>query len=190
MSLLNEYFRRSKACTKIVITFVFVFSLLGFTPPQEKIAAAEHAVKAVYLFNFAQFVEWPVEVFTEANSPIIIGVLGKDPFGSYLEETVQGEVINGHPIEIERYSSVKQVKKCHILFIHPSLEPRLDDILNELKGKNVLTVSDGSDFTKLGGMIRFVNDSNKIKLQINLNAVKASNITISSKLLRLSDIVE
>jgi hypothetical protein len=191
MPLLKEYLRMSyQVFGRVVITMVFLFSTLAFVPPQEKLAAAEHELKAVYLFNFAQFVEWPLAVFPDADSPIVIGILGKDPFGTYLEETVEGEVINGHPIEVARYANVKQIKRCHILFIHPSLSPKLDDILEELKGKNVLTVSDGSTFASQGGMIRFVNDSNKIKLQINLNAVKASNITISSKLLRLSEIVE
>jgi hypothetical protein len=160
----------------------------GFAPPQ-KLATEEYQLKAVFLFNFAQFVEWPAEVFQQPDSPIVIGILGKDPFGVFLQETVEGEQVNGHPLVIEHYDSVKDIKNCHILFINQSTT-RLDDVLKELEGKDILTVSDGNNFTKLGGMIRFKNDSKKIKLQINLAAVKGSDITISSKLLRLSEIVE
>lgn len=162
----------------------------GFMPPQKKMAVSEHEIKAVFLFNFAQFVEWPSEVFQDTDSPIIIGILGKDPFGVFLEETVDGEEVNGHPLVIERYSNVKQIKNCHILFIHPAFTTRLDNVLKELKGKEILTVSEGSNFIKQGGMIRFIKERNKIRLQVNLSAVKASEITISSKLLRLSEIVE
>ena len=179
-----------KVTAKPLAIVIFLFFIGGFAPPQKKLAVGEHEIKAVFLFNFAQFVEWPPEVLPDPNSPIIIGILGKDPFGAFLEETIQGEEVNGHPLVIQHYSNVKQIKSCHILFIHPSLTPRLDNILNALKGKGILTVSDGSDFIKQGGMIRFIKESNKIKLQVNLSVVKSSDITISSKLLRLSEIVE
>ncbi len=191
MRLSKGYFRKGlKACAKVVAILSLISFTTAPTPPQKKMAAAEHEVKAVYLFNFAQFVVWPSGVFESPDSPIVIGILGKDPFGAYIEETVKDEVINGHPLVIQRYTSVKEIKNCHILFIHPSLTPRLDNILNELKGKDILTVSDANNFTKQGGMVRFVNERNKIKLQINLNTVKTTGITISSKLLRLSEIVE
>src|SRR6185369_13663661 len=76
----------------------------------------EYQVKAVFLFNFAQFVEWPPSTFKETNA-IVIGVLGEDPFGPYLDEAVQGEEVNGHPIIVQRYRHIEDVKACHILFI-------------------------------------------------------------------------
>lgn len=164
--------------------------IFGFAPPQKRIATNEHEIKAVFLFNFAQFVEWPAKDLPEPNSPIVIGILGKDPFGSYLEETVKDEVVNGHPLLIEHYTSTEDIKTCHILFITPSKTIRFTDIIKALEGRNILTVSDGSNFTKQGGMIRFVTENNKIKLIINLQAVRASGITVSSKLLRLSEIVD
>jgi hypothetical protein len=171
------------------VLLIMILSIsTGFAPPQ-KLATEEYQLKAIFLFNFAQFVEWPAEVFQEPDSPIVIGILGKDPFGVFLQETVEGEQVNGHPLVIEHYDNVNDIKNCHILFINQSTT-RLDDVLKELEGKDILTVSDGNNFTKLGGMIRFKNDSKKIKLQINLTAVKGSDITISSKLLRLSEIVE
>jgi hypothetical protein len=163
---------------------------MGFTPPQENTGIGEYQLKAVFLYNFTQFVEWPEEVFAESDSPLVIGILGKDPFGSYLEEIVQGEARNGHAILVQRYSNVKQIINCHILFIEPAFTSKEEIVLKELKDKKILTVSDGNNFIKHGGMIRFANERNKIKLQINLSAVRKSDITISSKLLRLSEIIE
>ena len=172
-----------------LLIFIALFSTLSFDLTQSSISL-EHQVKAVYLFNFAQFIEWPEKTFKATDDPIILGILGKNPFGSFLEEIVKGEAINGRPIIIQHYATVKEIKSCHILFIHPSVNTRMDNILNDLKGRNILTVSDAANFNKLGGMIRFVKEANKIKLQVKLDAVKETDIAISSKLLRLSEIVE
>lgn len=198
MKLLNEFqfeaintyeVLGSNCFTKGGAILTFLFLMLGFAFPPQRIDSPEYQVKAVFLFNFAQFVEWPAATFPEAKSPIIIGVLGTDPFGSYLDETVQGEEIEGHPLVIQRFDNVSDIKNCHILFIHSSIVPRLDYVLKGLKGRNILTVSDGDNFTKQGGMVKFFTANNKIKLRINLDAVKAEDLTISSKLLRLAEIV-
>lgn len=170
------------------LALVAVLILFGFKPPQT-IVSEEHKVKAVFLYNFAQFVDWPAADFAGPDSAIVIGVLGKDPFGTFLEETVKDELVKGHPIAIQRFNSVREIKQCHILFVNVT-GTRLGNTLAALKGKNILTVGDAGNFTKVGGMIRFKNQDNKIRLQINLNQVKQTDIVISSKLLRLSEIVE
>ena len=151
--------------------------------------AAEYQLKAVFLFNFAQFVEWPAEAFPEPKAPLIIGVLGDDPFGTYLDETVHGEKVNDRPLSIQRYRRIDDIKTCHILFISRSEANQLEPIFASLKGRHVLTVSDFSGFAQSGGMIRFVTEKNKIRLRINLEAAKTAELTISSKLLRPAEIV-
>jgi hypothetical protein len=161
----------------------------GFTSLPQKTATPEYQVKAVFLFNIAQFVEWPKDTIAEDTTAIIIGLLGKDPFGSYIDDTIKGEEVNGHPLIIERYTALNDIKNCHILFIHSALGPKLKSILKNLRGKNILTVSDATNFTKQGGMVGFIKQKTKITIQINLEGVKEENITISSKLLRLAEIV-
>src|SRR5438094_1030718 len=77
----------------------------------------EYDLKAAFLFNFAQFVEWPPQSFAGPNAPIVIGVLGEDPFGSSLDEIVEGETVHEHPLVIRRYHSIDQHDYCQILFI-------------------------------------------------------------------------
>src|SRR5436190_16345284 len=84
----------------------------------------EFQLKAVFLFNFTQFVEWPREAFADPDEPLIIGVLGTDPFGVYLDQTVQGEKINGRSLEVRRYRSVAEIEACHVLYISTSEAPR------------------------------------------------------------------
>jgi len=149
----------------------------------------EYQVKAVFLFNFTQFVEWPSTAFEKPNAPLVIGILGKDPFGSYLDETVKGEQVNGHPLIIQRYNKVEDVKTCHILFINPVEKEQLKTILQKLAHQPTLTVGDITNFTKTGGMIRFFTENHKIHIRINLDVVKDAELTISSKLLRMAEIV-
>jgi len=149
----------------------------------------EYQIKAVFLFNFTQFVEWPASAFPSEETPLVIGILGEDPFNAYLDEVISNEKVNNHPLIIRRFKNTEQVQACHILFISKSHVDKMARIKAILKDKNTLTVSDGSNFIKEGGMVRFITVNKKIQFQINPEAVKAANLTISSKLLRLAEIV-
>ncbi|MDB6126669.1 MAG: YfiR family protein [Verrucomicrobia bacterium] len=151
--------------------------------------SAEYQVKAVFLYNFAQFAEWPATMFPDAQSPIVIGILGDDPFGRYLDDLVQGEKLGNRSIIIRRYQDVGSIGECHVLFISRSESSRLDGIVAVLKRRSILTISDAETFTRRGGMVRFAMDSGKIRLRINLEAAKACGLTISSKIVRPSTIV-
>jgi len=151
--------------------------------------APEYQVKAVFLFNFAQFVDWPPEAVPDSKAPLVIGVLGDDPFGGILEQTVRGEHRGARPFEVRRFQRVDDIKTCDILFISRSEGDRVGEILASLKSRPILTVSDGEAFAERGGMIRFVTESNRIRLKINLQAAQAAHLTISSKLLRVAEIV-
>ena len=158
-------------------------ALSGTTPNQE------YQVKAVFLFNFTQFVEWPAEAFAHPSAPLVIGVLGEDPFGAYLDETVRGETVNGRSLMVERYRRIQEIGNCQVLFVSRSESDRLDQILASLAGKPVLTVGDFEGFALRGGVIRLLTVGGKIRLRINLDSAKAAKLTISSKLLRPAEIV-
>ena len=148
----------------------------------------EREVKAVFMFNFAQFVDWPAAAFDSADSPIVIGVLGEDPFGRLLDEVTQGEVVKGRSLMVVRFQRVEDIKACHILFISPSESPMYDEILTALGSRPTLTVGESEDFTRRG-MIRLLTDRNRVRLEINLGVVKAAGLTINSNLLRAARIV-
>lgn len=150
--------------------------------------ASEYQVKAAFLFNFAQFVDWPAEAFPSSDTPLVIGVLGEDPFGSFLDQIVANERLRGRLFQVRRYATVDEITTCHILFINRSAGDRPEVILAGLKQRPIVTVSDADGFTQRGGMIRFVTDRNRIRLEINLGAVDAAHLTISSKLLRVAEI--
>jgi hypothetical protein len=150
---------------------------------------SEYQVKAVFLFNFAHFVEWPATAFRSADAPFVIGVLGTDPLGTNLDEVARGEVVNKHPLVIERYHSAADIGDCQILFIPTTELAHLSEILLALKGRSVLTVTDAKDTAQRGVVIALITQDNRIRLRIDVGAAKAGNLVISSKLLRPAEIV-
>jgi len=153
---------------------------------------SEYQLKAVFLFNFAQFVDWPPSATQDSQppqAPLLIGILGDDPFGTFLDETVRGERVGARPIQVRRYRRIADIEECNILFISRSENERVPDILSVFKNRPVLTVSDADDFASQGGIIEFLTDKSRIRLRINLDAADAAKLTISSKLLRVAEVV-
>jgi hypothetical protein len=171
----------------LILLSWFAFGLSVSTARAE--VSREYELKAAFLFNFAQFTQWPTNAFAGPDKPLVIGILGLDPFGSALEDIVRGETIQGRRLVVERYRRVEEIQTCHILFISQSESSRLESHLKALQNRPILTVSDIEDSAFRGVMIRFVTQSNKIRLRINLDALEAAHITVSSKLLRAADVV-
>ena len=151
--------------------------------------ASEYQVKAVFVFNFSHFVDWPAQSFTTPNEPFVIGVLGGDPFGAHLDDAVRGERVTEHPLIVRRFRSVDEIQDCQILFIDRSEVGQLDRIISALNHRSILTVSEIDQAAQRGVMIQFATENNHIRLKINLDSAHAAGLSISSKLLRLADIV-
>ena len=146
----------------------------------------ESKLKAAYLFNFAKFVEWPPEAFADANSPITIGILGENPFGSDLESIIRDKVINNRTIVIKLMRSVTEATNCQVLFISASVKNKIPEMISGLGQASILTVGDTDRFVETGGMINFVKEGSKIRFEINEAAAKRAGLKISSKLLSLA----
>jgi hypothetical protein len=152
-------------------------------------SATEYQVKAVFLYNFSHFVEWPPEAFTTPTEPFVIGILGSDPFGARMDEAVHGELINQHPMVIRRFRTAADIGNCQILYIDRSQSEHVKPILAALDHRNTLTVADLEGSAGHGVMIELSTENNRIRLRINADAAKAAGLTISSKLLRPAEIV-
>lgn len=166
----------------------FLFMCSALLSAQTASTVSEYQVKAVCLFNFTQFVEWPATSFPAEQSPMVIGIIGENPFGTYLEETVADEKVNGHPLIVRYYKRVEDIDMCHVLFINLNETNKIRDVITGLKGRNILTVTNQTSSSKQEEIIRFFIKNNKMQFQINLEAAKDANLTISSKLLKLARI--
>ncbi|MEJ7738164.1 MAG: YfiR family protein [Chitinophagaceae bacterium] len=115
--------------------------------------------------------------------------MGEDPFGPYLDEIVRGEKIGELPIIVRRYQDVKDIEYCHVIFINKKEGDKIKEILVSVSNRRMLTVSDDPAFLQQGGIIRFFTEKNKIRMQINKAAAEREQVTISSKLLNVSQVV-
>jgi hypothetical protein len=152
-------------------------------------APTEYQVKAVFVFNFSHFVEWPAQAFTAPDQPFAICILGTDPFGGRLDEAVRGEQIDEHPLSVRRVRNMADIGDCKILYIDRSEGAQLPQILTALDHRSTLTVSDLEGSAERGAMIQFTTQSSRIRLRINVEAARSAGLTISSKLLRPAEIV-
>lgn len=169
--------------------FAAVAGFSGEAFSAETTPTREFQVKAAFLYNFVQFVEWPPQAFGAPDTPIIIGVLGQDPFGEFLDQLVSGEVVNGRPLVVQRFRSVGEIQACHVLFVSGSEGKRGQQIIASLGNRSILTVCDWEGLMDQGAMVQFVTERNRVRLRINLDSVKAAGLTISSKLLRSAETI-
>jgi hypothetical protein len=149
----------------------------------------EYQVKAACLLNFAQFIQWPEAAFAGSKSPVVVGVLGEDPFGTVLEQTFADEMIEGHKLVVKRSTNVEEMKSCHLIFISRSEKDRVSGILSSLNDASVVTVGEFEKFAHRGGVINFYLESNKVRFEINADAAKKKQLKISSQLLKRARIV-
>ncbi len=152
-------------------------------------ALSEYQIKAAYLYNFLKFVEFPSDSFADPLAPIVIGVVGDDPFGSALPQVVIGKTVQGRDLVIRMYRTGEDLRRANILFISASERKKLPMILSSLRGSSVLTVSDIAEFTEAGGMIQFLNEDDRVRFAINVDATSRAKLKMSSKLLSLAKAV-
>ena len=170
--------------------FCLWLGLLAMVPLGTQAQSKEYEIKAAFLFNFAQFVDWPATTFTNTDMPFAIGILGSDPFGPALEATVEGETIKNHRIIIERAQRIGDLKNCQLIFISKSKEKQFTEILSALDARPVLTISEIEGFAEHGGEINFYLEGSKVRFEVNPAAAKRVGLNVSSQLLSLGKIVE
>jgi|HubBroStandDraft_6_1064221.scaffolds.fasta_scaffold754543_2 hypothetical protein len=165
--------------------------LLGILSPGICQAQAfnEYQVKAAFLYTFAKFVEWPAQAFSSPSAAMTICVLGEDPFGGFLDETVKGKTIGDRPLAVYRIAELSAGRDCKILFISISERSRTPALLASMATSGLLTVGDTAEFTTQGGIIGLRRDGERIRLSVNLAAAEKAKLRISSRVLSLATIV-
>ena len=154
---------------------------------QGRVAPSEYEVKAAYLFNFMQYVDWPA-----AGAPgteVVLCVAGRDPFDGILERTVRGRLSRGRTVRVTRVVVAAQIEPCHVLFVGERNATTVDAWLLAARERPVLTVGEGTGFTAAGGMIGFVVDET-VRFAVNLREARRAGLEISSRVLRLASGLE
>lgn len=167
-------------------SILMVMVSLGANVLSQELVQSEGRLKSAFIFNFAKFVEWPAEAFSEPNSPLVVCIVGKDTLGSTLDQVIQGKALNGRPVIVRRLAVGQETRTCHILFVSERNGGNLSKILQSVRGASILTVGEGEGFLNAGGIIRFVSVQNRLQFEINSANAGQAGLKISSKLLQLS----
>lgn len=176
--------------------------------------ARQASQKVKYLLSFTDYVEWPERAFASSEAPLVIGIIGEDPFGDTLDQQAK-EFRGRRRIEVRRFKGMQEFREsdlpgprenalaakqrrkdaelraCHVLYVSRSEDAFLSTILRKVRGASVLTVGDRPSFARRGGVIGFFTTESDVQLrfEINLAAAEAAKLNISSRLLALAKVL-
>jgi hypothetical protein len=143
-------------------------------------------LKAVFVYNFAQYVKWPESMPDTPEFQLCL--TGTSRVIEALQR-LQGETLNQRQIRVRSLHLGDDPSGCRLLFIGESELPRLEFLLETIDALPVLTVSDLPGFAASGGMIGFFWEGSKIRFEINHQAANAAGLALSSRLLKLARLV-
>ena len=177
-----------RACSRWRHSFAAVMLLLviGRTAQAAPESGNEYAVKAAFLFHFAQLTTWPSQTFARPDSPVVFCTIGKDPFDGVLDSAVAGKKVQGHPVRVTHLKQPSGIQSCHLLFVGAQETAKVATLTTTLRGVPVLTVGETDDFLKQGGMIDFRSERERLRFDVNLGPAQSSNLGFSSTLLSLA----
>lgn len=180
---------RGRRFAQFVALVLAAHFAIGNRPACADQSHTEDQIKAAYLFNFLKFVEWPGGAPEDPHGKWMIGVVGDSPVGGELKRLVDQKTVEGRELLVQKFQATDDFRGCNILFVSASEEKHLPSILNVLRGSSVLTVADMNNFIGRGGMIQFVTDGNRVRMDIDVGATGRARLKVSSKLLALAQAV-
>jgi len=170
----------------LAVAVIAAMGLMAFAPGASDSSMLEYQVKAAYLSKFGIFIDWPKTTFDTPQSPVVLCLVGADPFGDTLDKIVQGQHIGNRPVVIRRLKAVARDSGCTILYAGGSDEQSVDQALAAVNGLGVLTVTDSVPDSHAPGIVEFVVQDNRVRFNIDDQAAAKNGITISSHLLSLA----
>jgi hypothetical protein len=171
-----------------ILLLIAALSLLPLRTRAQENPLDEYTVKAALLFNIAKYTDWPPRAFSDSDEPIVIGVLGDDPFGSTLDRIVEGRSINGRPIVIRRASGIAPLEGAHLIFVSAS-QPQAPQDCTALERAGILTVGD-TPFTADYAAVSISLDGDKVAFTVDLERSRRIGASISSQLLKFAKSVK
>ncbi|MGH9739573.1 MAG: YfiR family protein [Candidatus Acidiferrales bacterium] len=179
--------RRLRLAFRMLIALAVMFAVGASPSILDSAQPTQFQVEAAYLYQFGNFVEWPSKNPKVAGSKYFsVCVLGRDPFGRVLDDTLSGSKMNGLPMVARRIDSVEDASDCQILFFSSSSRSQLDSSMSALHHAPILTVSDIADFDSRGGMIQFVLIGGRVRFEINIPSAQKAGLKLSSQLLKVA----
>jgi hypothetical protein len=177
-----------RACFSALIAGGLVFSVspnVSSQNPQD----SEYAVKLAFLYNFTKFIEWPSSAFRNPDAPLVICIVGRDPFRPDLEAALRTRKVGDHLVVVRILTANDEPAACHVIFVPVTEKHQADRILRGLPASGILTIGETDGFAVMGGIINLTVEANKVHFEINRTAADRAGLKIGSKLLSIAKIV-
>ena len=169
----------------------FTWSLFAPEASWAQSNPAEYKLKVAYIYNFCNYIEWPATAFDNPESPVVIGVLGPDPFESNLDDLAKKKQVQKRKIEIKRFASEQEFEPCHLLFISVDADPKLRDWAIENTSKlSTLLVGESKGFAAQGADVNFFLDLNgTIGFEMNAKSIDSKALKVNARLAKIATII-
>lgn len=164
----------------------------AFAPPSRRpdAQASEAELKAAWLYNFAQHVEWPASAFKDDRAPVVVCILGAHPVEEALAKVVRGKAAQGRPVEVRRAAQPADLKGAHVAFIPDAEKERFDQAVAAARGQALLLVGESEGCARRGAALNFYLDDSRVRFEANVEAASRAGLTVSSKLLKFARLVK
>jgi hypothetical protein len=182
--------RRIRRASFFIIIAGWLFSSAAPKALSQNEEGVEYPLKLAFLYNFTKFVEWPPDSYRDTGTPLVICIVGRDPFSQGLEGELRTRKVGGHPVKVRTLRPSDNLSVCHIVFVPVTEKDQADRIVRGLKGSSTLTVGETEGFAVLGGIINLTVEGNKVHFEVNPLAAERAGLKISSKLLSIAKIVK
>ena len=149
-------------------------------------AVSEYEVKAAYIYNFAKFIDWPMNAFSTKGAPINIGIIGDNEFGALLENIVKDKTVKEHAIQVHLIKWPADLHTCHMVYVGSSEQKRFRQIVDSLQGYPILTITEVEESSQAKGIMNLFVEGGKVQFEVNIALAEKAQLKISSKLLRLA----
>jgi hypothetical protein len=147
---------------------------------------AESQVKAMFVYNFLKFVEWPVTSPAGPKDPFVVGIIGEGETADATERFLESRAIGERPLVVRRIRWDQSLAGMQAAFVVENDARRLQRVLGAAAAAGVLTIGEGESFATRGGVIGLLVEDRRVRFDVDTTAARIAGLRISSKLLALT----
>lgn len=181
---LKSFYQKARCVALVLALFCASRSLPAASDTTQK--ATDYEGKAAFIYNIGRFVDWPQAAL---GKRIVIGIDNDVPMVTVMKKFFVDKRIGSRPVEVREVHSRSELRACNMLLISSHDSTRVRELLEQLQGANVLTIGEGEQFVKLGGVVALTPHENTYQLSINPKGAERGQLKISSKLMSMATVV-
>lgn len=166
---------------------LFLVFFIGTSFTNKNTVDTNAKLKAVFMYNFTKYIEWPK---TYQSGYFVFGIVGDSPLYEELIKMANSKKIGNQPILVKKFNSATEIEKCHLLYLTRSKSNELSDVLKKTKSGGTLVVTEQEGLVDKGAGINFVVRDNKQKFELNTKSLTGQKLKVSSNLEALAVVVK